>query len=63
MDNQVGSVFIWKVVGFICPLLGLILYIHWYVRKPLYASAAITGALWGVVVPIVIVYVLSLFTK
>ena len=47
-------------LGFFFPLIGLILYLVYHDSKPKKASSAGKGALWGVLVPVLIVLVFTL---
>ena len=56
-----GSSFWWGLLGFLIPLVGLILYIVWRNDYPLRAKSAGKGALAGVIAEAacIIIYVLS----
>lgn len=45
-----GNAFPWGVLGFIIPLLGLILFLIWKEENPVAAKAAGTGALASVII-------------
>ncbi|MFW5894837.1 MAG: zinc ribbon domain-containing protein [Bacillota bacterium] len=47
--------FVWGLVGFFIPLLGLIIYIMWRTEKPEIAGAVGTGALISVVITMLLI--------
>ncbi len=53
--------FVWKLIGFICPLAGLILYIIWRKRWPERAKNAGKFALTSVILVVVILALLIFY--
>lgn len=49
----------WKILGFVFPLIGLILYLVWKTTNPLNAKAVGKGALIGVIVMAAITLLLT----
>ena len=53
---------LWRVLGFLIPLLGLIMYLAWKDDQPLRAKSAGKGALVGLIVSIALPIVLYVVT-
>lgn len=49
MDNDNGGI-LWLIIGFVIPVLGLILYFVWKKSKPNRAASCLHGAIVGFVV-------------
>jgi hypothetical protein len=48
-QNEEGDTFVWGILGFFFPLVGLILFLVWQGERPMAAKSAGTGALIGFV--------------
>lgn len=46
-NQEEGDTFVWGILGFFFPLVGLILFLVWQADKPMAAKSAGTGALIG----------------
>ena len=49
------------IIGFIIPIIGLIVYIVCHNSQPLKAKSAGMGALWGVLLPFALFMILTVF--